>query len=507
MSSVKKQLIKNTCSGWVAQLSAAAVGFIILPYNLQYLGKDVYGISVIAVTVIAMLQFLNLGMGPALLRFFSQAIAKNDKDELEKISSTSQLILGGLGVIGAVVIFAGIPWFLRFYEIAPENHHETKVLLFCLAISFFLSFHSMVFTGIVLASNRYDAINLNGVISSWLRMGLLVIFYNVFIPSLIWLGAAILISGIYSYLTVIGLSFHNQGKAILFSAKKVTLSWLPVLFSFSFLSLINSVFFSASIHVPLLIIGKTLGKETATLFYPAILVATYLFSILAQICNPLTPIAAQDQVNAGGKNIGRWAILFGQIISCVGYGCIFAAVVFMPDVLRIWLGNDFVDMSLTVTVLTIGVVYASIQGVNYNLALGANTIAPIAYSSVVMAILTSLGALLGTLYWNWGLLEVALCITIVRVLRNTFFLSWIYSKIFNYSFRDYFFKVYIKPAMAGIPLLALIYIIKHTFLMSQVGLLLLILEIFVTALLYMFVTWFGGFSMETRSFLLKRRQN
>jgi len=43
MAGHKRQFIKNVGSGWLAQTSAAVVGFIMLPYNLSHLGNEVYG--------------------------------------------------------------------------------------------------------------------------------------------------------------------------------------------------------------------------------------------------------------------------------------------------------------------------------------------------------------------------------------------------------------------------------------------------------------------------------
>ena len=506
MAGHKQQFIKNVGSGWLAQTSAAIVGFIMLPYNLSHLGHEVYGISVLAVSAIAMLDFLSLGMGPALLRFFSQAIAKNDKVEITSLSSTSQLILGGLGLLGCLIILAGIPWFLQFYEIAPAHHHETVILLICLAVIFFQRFHTMVFANIVMASQRFDLVNFNSIVTSWLRLALLIFFYTMFNSSLAELGLATVLANTFNYLLTIAFSLQQQGKSVLFSPRQVTLSCLPTLFSFSALTLVNTIFFAASIQLPVMIIGKTLGKEMAAFFAPAVLVATYFSSIMGQIAGPLTPLASRDLVQNQGKNIGRWATLLGQVIAAVGYGCIFLSILFMPDILRLWLGAGFTWMSATVTILLTGIVYAQIQVINYNLALGASTIAPVAYSSVVMAILTSLGTLLGTMYWYWGLLQIAVCITTVRILRNTFFLAGMYSRLFHYSFVDYFFKVYIKPAFGGVLLLVAGLLGQRWLVINtSPGLLLLGAEIIAVGCLYLGLTWIFGLSAETKQLLFKKK--
>jgi len=505
MASSKRQFIKNVSSGWLAQTSAALVGFIMLPYNLSHLGNKVYGISVLAVSAIAMFDFLNVGMASALLRFFSQAIAKNDKAEMAVISSTSQLILGGIGLLGCLVVLSGIPWFLHFYEIAPAHHYETVILLICLAITFFQRFHTMVFANILMASQRFDLVNFNSIVASWLRLALLISFYTLFNSSLIQLGLATMLASTFNYLITIVLAFAQQGKNVLFSPRKVAISRLPSLFSFSALAMADMAFYTASTQLPLMIIGKTLGKEMAAFFSPAVLIASYFSVIMSQMARPITPLASRDLVENQGRNIGHWATSLGQIMAGVGYGSIVVSFLFMPDILRLWLGSGFSWTSTTVTILLTGVVYAQIQTVNYSLALGVSTIAPFVCRSVVMAILTSCGTLLGTMHWHWSIREIATCIATVRILSDTFFLTGVYSRLFHYSFTDYFFKVYMKPALGG-GLLFIAALLYQHWLGTDIsrGLVLLGGEIAGVGCLYLALTWVLGLSKETKRLIVKK---
>ena len=504
MPSHKQQFIKNVGSGWLAQTSAAIVGFIMLPYNLSHLGNEVYGISVLAVSAIAMLDFLSLGMAPALLRFFSQAIAKNDEIEITSLSSTSQLVIGGLGLLGCFIVLVGIPWFIQFYAITPLHHHETVILLICLAITFFQRFHTMVFANILMASQRFDLVNLNSIVTNWLRLALLIFFYAVFNSSLIQLGLATILASTFNYLILMLLSVKQWGKNVLFSPRKVAASCLPSLFSFSALAMIDAIFYTASIQLPVMIIGKTLGKEMAAFFYPAVLVGSYFSSIIGQIAAPLTPLASHDLVTNQGKNIGCWATLFGQLIAGVGYGCIFLSVLYMPDILGFWLGPAFTWTSATVTILLTGIVCAQIQVANYTLAVGVSTIIPFVCRSVVMALMTSFGTLLGTIYWQWGLLEVAVCIAALRILSDALFLVSVYSHLLHYSLAEYFFKVYIRPAFGSGILLAVILFSRHWFVVDVFPeRVLLIAEIICVGCLYLALTWIFGLSRETKHHFLR----
>jgi len=507
MSTVKRQFVRNTFSGWLAQLSAAIVGFIMFPYNLSHLGAEVYAISLLAVTAITLLQFLNLGMGSALLRFFSRAIAQNDRNEMAVLSSTAQLLLGGLGLVGCVIIVSGTPLFIRFYEIDPAHHFETRFLLYCMGFTFFLSFHSIVFGTVVAASNRYDLANLNGILLNWLRLGTLFFLYNVFTPSLVLLGVATLVGSVCSYVLIVWHSARLHGRGtVFFSPTKIRWSRLPSIFTLSTYSMLNSIGAVVAIQVSVMIIGKTLGKEMVAFFTPAVTITTYLAAIVGQIAAPLVPLAGRDSVETGGKNIGRWSIQMGRLVACAGYGCVFMVIFFIPDILRVWLGDKFVWTSPIVIVMVLGSVFVSIQSVNASLALGASTIIHNVYSTAVVAAVAVSGTFFGTTYWGWGLWEVALCITTIRIIRNVWFIPWIYSKLFSYRFSEYVFKVYVRPLLPGL-LAAVVFLGLRRFVFaSNPGFVILGAEIAAVAAVYALFTWYFGLGKEVQASILMIRK-
>lgn len=507
MISVRKQFLKNTLSGWLAQGSAALVGLIVFPYNIKHLGEDVFAINVLALSAIEILQYLNGGMGPALLRFFSQTVVAGDREELRTISTTSQCILGLLGLVGSMTILAGTPAFLDFYQVDPEYVSQTRSLLLCLSIWFFLGFQTFVFGNIVLARQRFDLLNINQVIGSWLRLGLIVLFYNLWKPSLAVLGWAVLVSGIYNYFSLFLLAYIGSGRSILFSFRHLRFSRLPIIASISIYSLIENLCFAASLQLPVLILGRTLGAKAVSDFYPGVIVSLLLGNLLAQMTAPLVPLASRDRLHEAGANLGRWAIMIGEVVACAGYGALLMTIFFLPAALHFWAEARFVPMAPTITILVVGVVFSSIQGVNYSLALGGSTIAPAAWSAVVAALFAALGTVIGTCWGSWGLLEIALWITVLRFVRSAVFLTWIYSRIFAYPFVEYVIRVYLRTAVPGVLLLAVGLLLKLFLPAGLPGFWILGLESVVLGILYAVLGWRLGLSAETKRFILGRNRD
>ena len=60
MTNLKKQFAYNAASGWVAHLVFAVVGFILMPYCINRLGAERYGIYQLARSALVFFTFLEI---------------------------------------------------------------------------------------------------------------------------------------------------------------------------------------------------------------------------------------------------------------------------------------------------------------------------------------------------------------------------------------------------------------------------------------------------------------
>ena len=273
--------LKNVGSGWIALLVSGAVSFISLPLMINALGEELYGVAALTTSLIAIFQYLSFGLPTTVLRFFSFALAKNDLDEVRKIASTSQFLLGSLGLVGAVGFLCSYPWFIEFYEIREDWRAELWILFLITAFNFAETFFLAPFFAVLQARNRYDLGNYNRVISSLLRLSVLWIGFRYWQPTLLTVSLAYFIEVLFRTVTIIVLALRIEGTNLVFRRKNVSLQLLPQFFSFSFLILIKQVFFGLSTQVPIIIVGKVLGKDMVAALSPSVLLSSYLMSVLS----------------------------------------------------------------------------------------------------------------------------------------------------------------------------------------------------------------------------------
>jgi O-antigen/teichoic acid export membrane protein len=79
-----------------------AVSLFTTPYIVHKLNTDIYGIYVLAISLMGMLSFLDLGFGQGIIKFVSHYEAKNDFKRINEIINTSLLINIAMGLLGGL---------------------------------------------------------------------------------------------------------------------------------------------------------------------------------------------------------------------------------------------------------------------------------------------------------------------------------------------------------------------------------------------------------------------
>ena len=157
---------RNLSTRYLAIATEAAIGVLILPFNVAHLGTSAYGLWVLAASVTAYFSVLDMGYSGALVKFVAQYRAKRDVKALNEILSTLFFIF----VLAAAVMYgaAGIlaVFVDRVFHLAPDQTHTARIVLLVVTLNVAASTVFSVFGGVINGFQRYDLNNLVGTASS-----------------------------------------------------------------------------------------------------------------------------------------------------------------------------------------------------------------------------------------------------------------------------------------------------------------------------------------------------
>lgn len=492
MSKLVRQYLTNSISGITNQFTAMLAGVILMPFLIGKLGEETFGMYQIAYTAVGVLAFLDMGISPSLIRFFADSINRADFRKLTRISTTGSFLLGGLGAVGATAILIAIPFLFHVYAVPPGLRTAMAWMMVFLSGMFFFQFLSNVPRAILLGHNRYDLANVPDILSTLSRLGLAVLFFSMFEPELYWLGVAFFLPQLLRVAFYYFMAHRLCHSTKLFDAKELDRAEGRSLLGFSSLNLISALSNAALIHGVIFLIGKMLGPKMVTAFSPCVLISTVLWSTVGQFCSPIVPLASRDVAQHGGARLGDWSIRLGHLASLVAWGLILPFLVFSPEILHYWLGESLVWVWPIVVIVVSGVALSAVQSSTYYLALGSGSIAPVAWSYLVLALVSLSGLLVGCSVGGWGLMGIALWLTALRAVRNVLFMPWVYSRKVGYSFMTYMVQVYLRTAFLGLAAGSVGYVIRWLFPPNTVSILLVELGVLMTV--YLVLVWFGSMS-------------
>ena len=128
------------------------LAIFMVPFNLDHLGKSVYGMWMLVASIPAYFSLLDLGYSAAVVRFAAQYRAHGDSQALNEIASTIFFFFAGIG-LSAYVIAAILAFNIGdLLNLTPEQAITARQVLLIISVYVAVGFPCSVFGGIVRGS-------------------------------------------------------------------------------------------------------------------------------------------------------------------------------------------------------------------------------------------------------------------------------------------------------------------------------------------------------------------
>lgn len=153
MGSAKK-IARGAVWTTITNIVNGIYGFISVPLLIAYFGKSNYGLIGLALSVNVYLNLLDLGLNSTNIRFFSNWLAKDDKNSVNRLFGTSMSFYGIIGLINAAIMLIVGVFAQDIFHLNNEQGTILMHLFFILAISAFISWYTSCFDQLIQA-NEY----------------------------------------------------------------------------------------------------------------------------------------------------------------------------------------------------------------------------------------------------------------------------------------------------------------------------------------------------------------
>ena len=96
-------MILSVWANWMVTVLTIAVTYVLLPYNIDLLGREAYGTWILITSITGYLALLALGAPMATLRYIARYAAEKDEARLNQAIGTFAGLFLAVGLVSIVI--------------------------------------------------------------------------------------------------------------------------------------------------------------------------------------------------------------------------------------------------------------------------------------------------------------------------------------------------------------------------------------------------------------------
>jgi O-antigen/teichoic acid export membrane protein len=158
-----KRFAFNVLMNWAAVAVGMVVPFFLTPFVVRHLGSAAYGVWILAVSTVAYLNLLDLGLRSAIIRFVSKADAEKNLEDAQAAIGAAlwfRVLIAAAVVVISIVLALSFP---HLFKVPSDLRRASQITVLMCALGIAVTLASGVFGAVLAAINRFD-------ILSWVTM-------------------------------------------------------------------------------------------------------------------------------------------------------------------------------------------------------------------------------------------------------------------------------------------------------------------------------------------------
>ena len=349
----KIQIIKNVGSSWFALGVNILVGIFLSPFILHRLGDAAFGIWVLIFSLTGFYGIFDFGIRSSIIRYVSKYTATNDQDEVNGLINTAMFTYTGVGVLSEVITVVGCIYVDRAFHVLPEFQSTARWLLFVVGTSVALGFPLGVFGGMLEGLQKFYILNWTNVVSSLLRVALIVFYLNrgagLLTVALITVGLPLLASFVRAAMAL-------RSLPVTFAWKHVERSSFRHMANYSGITFMIIVASRLRFKTDALVIGKFLGAAAITYFYAGSRLVDYAGEVVSSLAQIFVPMSSQSDAAGNMDRLRKIFVAGNRACAFTTLPMTACFIILGKSIIEVWVGKKYVAQGYPV-LLTLVVPY------------------------------------------------------------------------------------------------------------------------------------------------------
>jgi Na+-driven multidrug efflux pump len=456
--------VSNAGSAVLTRMSGFIVGMILTPFVLHRLGQNLFGIVVAVGSAYEYLSLLRGGMSAALRRYVTVSFHAGRLDEARRYYSAG---FWWAGLLRSVILLAGVILagpICRFLRL-PENLIRDGALgVTFILIASVVADAALMFDIPVFATGRTARLSVLRFFTSWLRLGITVVAFTLFVPNLRTYGGALIAIELIPLFVLIWMAQRagTVGPAI----PRLDLGDRSVrkeLFQYGGLALISQAAALLYVSTDNLFIGRIYGASAVTHYSLGTRWSPLVLSFLLAAVYALSPLFTQLEAQGQTERTRAALLRVTAVTSALAVpACLVPCIV--GDLFLVhWVGPEYRgSAAYLIAMLAPSTLEAALMPV-WMALIARGRIGWIAIGDIVVAFGNVGLSLLLALVFHLGLLGFALGNTAALLAKNLLLRPLASKKEPGFPSVREFLAPLPRALLGGAPALLLLYVLRGVY--------------------------------------------
>lgn len=348
-----RRILANTGWNLLGTVLPLSVAVVAVPFLLHRMGTERFGLLSLAWVLIGYFSLFDLGLGRALTKMVALHSDGGPDEKLSALCSTGMALVCLLGLAGALLVAAALPFSDLWIDRLPEEmHDEARHAMVLIALGVPLVVGTAALRGILEGFQRFRLLNSIRV-PAGIALFLAPCASAWFSPRLDWAIGALLVTR----LVVVAAHALPCAGLVRLAASQVRREWIAPLLHFGGWLTVSSVLGPVIVYIDRFVIGAMLSAASMAYYSAPFDIVSRLLLIPIALTGALFPALTRaqgtDPLAAQRLRSRSLQLTLVVVVPLAAFGALIA-----EPAVRLWLGAEFATQSAGVMrILLLGFVF------------------------------------------------------------------------------------------------------------------------------------------------------
>lgn len=468
----------------------ALAGLLMVPYYIDEFGLATYAILPLATTVTNYFVMISDSLSNAFSRYMSISVQTEDPDRLNTVFSSSVVGMAKCMALMfpiAVMVSVIAPY---VFHVGPSSYADVQIMFFLIMLASMIISFGASLGGVYMAYNSLYITYFSRALQTASQVGVVIVLIALEGPSLPVIGVSFLVSAVLMLAAMV-LRLRSVCPTLRFRLRSYDRNLLMEMGRLGFWAILSELGSLLFIQASMVVVNMMLGSGTQGLFSIAANMIMMVHTACAALAAVSIPLVYREYAKGEIDELLRVLKIFSKFIGVTMAFPLAYLMVFMPQILGVWLGQEYPDLQSMLCIMLPVEVLICTTSVLSDVPVVFARVKPLALATFILGVVNVASASLIIQFTDAGVTGVCVSWAVSMILLKLVFYPVFCHSLTGGSYRRYYMPI-LEAHLAFFGSMTVLYAISFVFVppMTWLGILvpflLLFLLFFVLEMRFMF---------------------